>query len=362
MKTPIIDGISQTGLNTYLQSRIYSELFWPNFFPVKPVNSLDGKTIIGSEGNRVAANIISYDAKAPELGRKSMSVKYFDIPKVAIARRKTEREILEHQIARSIQGNNAVIESYFNDLDFCYDGVQSRVEWLALQALSATSVTLSTTNNPLGIINETAIDFGMPTANKKVVAFVWSTTNSESMTPITDFKNVLAAGRAAGHSLRYAVMNRTSFDLITGSKQYQTVAKQFLGVYDSTNGVLGYQGVDLANRILSSLDLPQIIVVDTYVDIENAEGTRTATNPWATHHVTFLPDLNCGNLYSGPIAEELEKPLDVLQSKRGNVLLSIRKEFNPSAVLTKGEANVFPSWSNVDYCYSLYTASAAKWS
>ena len=61
----------------------------------------------------------------------------------------------------------AVIEDYFNDLDFCWDGVRRVWNGLALQALSATKVTLSTTNNPLGVINETAIDFGMPSANKE---------------------------------------------------------------------------------------------------------------------------------------------------------------------------------------------------
>ena len=358
MKSPIINGVSQTGLEQYLAARQYEELYWASLFPIKNVNTLDAKTIIGASGNRVAANVIAYDASTPELGRKSLSVKYFDIPKVAIARRKSEREILEHQITRSIQGNLAVIEDYFNDLDFCWDGVQARMEWLALQALSATKVTLSTTNNPLGVINETAIDFGMPTANKEVVGTVWSSTNAATMHPLTDIKNVMLEGRKIGVNLRYMLMNATTFDLLTASTEYQNAAKQFL-VGEPT--VLGYQSVDIANKVMNALRLPQIILIDTYVGIENAAGTVTATDPWATGHVLFSPDLNFGNFYAGPIAEEIERPLDVVQSKRGPVLLSVRKDFNPSSVLTKGEANVFPSWSNVDQCFSLYTLSTSKW-
>lgn len=358
MKSPIINGVSQTGLEQYLAARQYEELYWASLFPIKNVNTLDAKTIIGASGNRVAANIISYDATTPELGRKSLSVKYFDIPKVAIARRKSEREILEHQITRSIQGNLAVIEDYFNDLDFCWDGVQARMEWMALQALSATTMTLSVTNNPLGIINETTIDFGMPTANKGVVGTVWSSTNAATMKPLTDIKNVMLEGRKIGVNLRYMLMNATTFDLLTASTEYQSAAKQFL-VGEPT--VLGYQSLQIANTVMNALRLPQIVLIDTYVGIENAAGTVAATDPWSANHVTFLPDLVCGNFYAGPIAEELERPLDVIQSKRGPVLLSVRKEFNPSAVLTKGEANVFPSWANVDQCFSLYTANAATW-
>jgi hypothetical protein len=359
MKSPIINGVSQAGLEQYLAARQYNELYWASLFPPKNVNSLDGKTIIGASGNRVAANIISYDASTPELGRKSLSVKYFDIPKVAIARRKSEREILEHQITRNIQGNVAVIEDYFNDLDFCWDGVQARMEWLALQALSATTLTLSTTNNPLGVINETAIDFGMPSANKKVVTTAkWSTANAASMIPITDFKKMVGYGRAIGVNLRYALMNATTFDFITGSTEYQNAAKQFL-VGEPT--VLGYQSLEIANRVMNALRLPQIVLIDTYVGIENAAGTVTATDPWSASHVTFLPDLVVGNFYAGPIAEEIERPLDVIQSKRGPVLLSVRKDFNPSSVITKGEANVFPSWANVDQCFSLYTGDTSTW-
>lgn len=358
MKTPIINGVTQTGLETYLASRQYNQLYWPSLFPIKQVNTLDGKTIIGASGNRVAANIISYDATTPELGRKSISVKYFDIPKVAIARRKTEREILEHQITRNVQGMNAVIEDYFNDLDFCWDGVQARMEWLALQALSATTVTLSTTNNPLGIVSETAIDFGMPAANKEFSAVVWSATAS-TVTPLTDFKNVMAQGRASGIQLRYALMHNTDFNYMIGSKEYQDAAKQFL-VGEPT--VLGLQSLEIVNKVTAALRLPQVVLIDTYVGIESSAGVITATDPWSTGHVLFTPDLNFGNFYAGPIAEEIEKPLDVIQSKRGPVLLSVRKEFNPSAVLTKGEANVFPSWGNVDQCFSLYTLSASQWS
>lgn len=360
MKTPLINGISQTGLETYMTARTYDALYWPNFFPLKTVPTLDGKTIVGSTGNRVAAYIISYDATTPEIKRKGATIKYFDIPKTAVAIRKSEREILEHQILKNTIGMNAVIEDIFADSDVCYNGVQGRMEWTALQLISATKFTLSTTNNPLGIINETAVDSGMATANKKCVTGLWSSGGSTGV-PITDFKAVAAAGRTAGVKLAYALMDRTAYDYMTACTEYVNAVKQVLSL-DTTYGVTPLSTVDITNRVMRSLGLPEVVLIDTYVDIENAAGTRTSTNPWSSNHVTFVPSMQCGDFYAGPIAEEIEKPLDVLQTKRGPVLVSIRKEFNPSAVLTKAEANVFPSWSNVDQCYSLYLDSTATWS
>jgi hypothetical protein len=361
MKTSILNAITQPQLDTYLAVRQYEQLYWPNFFPVKSVATLDAKTLIGASGNRVVANIISYDAKTPELSRKSLSTKYFEIPKVAAAIRKTEREILEHQILKSTIGMNAVIENYFADLDFCFDSVMGKMEWFALQALSAGTVTLSTTNNPLGIISETAIDFGLPTANKEVASVTWVTGGSTSK-PITDLKAVREAARAAGTKLRYALMNQATFDYLIVCDEYTNAAKPMMGL-DITSGILPVQTLEVVNRVLTALGLPQVVIIDQYVSIENAAGTRTSTNCWTSNHVTFLPDFNCGNFLAGPIAEEIEKPMDVLQSKRGPVLLSVQKDFNPVSVLTKGEANVFPSWGAIDQCYILDTihTTAGTW-
>jgi hypothetical protein len=358
MKTPIITGFSQAGLESYLNERQYEALYWPTLFPVKPVNSLDAKTIIGESGNRVAAFVISYDAKAPEASRKTIATKYFDIPKIALSRRKTEKEILEHAITRALRGNDAVLEDYFNDIDFCYDAAQARMEWLALQAVSLTKIQLSTTNNPLGIINEVAVDFGMPTANKKTVSVIWSSDNAATMKPITDFKTVVKAARAKGITFRKILMHPDAFDLIIASTEFQTYAKALI-VGESSG--LGVETLGILNTVLRSLRLPEVALIETSVDIENAAGSRTSVNPFDADHVVFVPNTPLGNMYSGPIAEEIEKPENVLQQKKGNVLISIQKEWNPVAVVTKGESNSFPSWPSVDKCYNLYTADASTW-
>jgi hypothetical protein len=66
-------------------------------------------------------------------------------------------------------------------------------------------------------------------------------------------------------------------------------------------------------------------------------------------------------MHNGPIAEEIEKPDGIIQSKKGNVLVSVQKKFNPVSVLTKGECNAFPSWPTVESCFSLYTNSTTTW-
>lgn len=359
MKTPIIEGISLPGLVSYLNARQYEALYWPSFFPLKNVNTLDGKTLIGSVGSRIAASVISYDAKAPQASRKSMDTKFFDIPKIAVSRVKTEKEILEHQVTKALRGQDAVIEDYFNDVDYVYDSVMGRIEWLTLTALSKTKIQLSTTNNPQGIVNETVVNFGMPTANKKVATTAtWTTGHASTMTPITDIKAVVSAGRALGITFQKILMHPDMFDVMTASTEFTNAAKSLL-IGESL--VLGMMGLETVNKILTSLRLPPIALIETSIGIEGKDGTVTETNPWDQNHLLFIPTTILGDLYNGPIAEEIEKPLDVIQAKRSNVLVSMKKNFDPVNVVTKGEANCFPSWPSVDRCMSLYVASTSTW-
>lgn len=351
MKTQITEGLNQQTVDAYLQKRVYDALYWPTFFPLKNVNSLDAKTLVGAVGSRVAAHVISYNSKAPEAGRKVTSTLAFDIPKTAQSITKDEKQILEHAITKAIQGQNAVIEDYFNDLDFVQDSCAAREEWFALQALSLTKIQLSTTNNPQGIVNETVIDFGMADANKKCVSAVWAGTAAKV---VTDFKAVAKAGRALGLKFQYAIMNQNAFDLAIAGTELQ-------GYFTGLNNIVSLIDEASVNRFLVGQKLPQIVVVDTYVGIENKAGAITQTNPWSDTHILFVPEIVQGNMFNGPIAEEIEKPDGILQSKKGNVLVSVQKSFNPVRVVTKGECNVFPSWPKVNQCMNLYTAHTSTW-
>ena len=351
MKTQITEGLNQQTVDAYLVKRVYSAMYWATFFPLKNVNSLDAKTLVGAEGSRVAAHVISYNSKAPEATRKIMQTLTFDIPKIAQSRVKDEKQILEHAITKVVQGQNAVVEDYFNDVDFVFDSVNAREEWFALQALSLTKIQLSTTNNPQGIVNETVIDFGMAAANKKVVSAIWATNAAKV---ITDFTAVEKAGRALGLQFQYALMNRAAFDLaIAGT--------ELIALFTGLNNVVSPLDLASVNRLLVARNLPQIVIIETYIGIENKAGVITSTNPWSDTHVLFVPEIVQGNMFNGPIAEEIEKPDGVVQSKNGNVLISIQKGFNPVRVVTKGECNVFPSWPKVNQCFNMYTGSTTTW-
>ena len=83
---------------------------------------------------------------------------------------------------------------------------------------------------------------------------------------------------------------------------------------------------------------------------------------WKTGYVTFIPDLNVGNVLHGPIAEETSEAVSkkAIQVKRDHILISKWAELEPFGEFTKGQANAFPRFTDVDNLFMLYI-NAETW-
>jgi len=149
MEKSLINEITQKGLDTYYKARTFEAMYWPLFFPLKNVLSLDVTTLIGEQGGRVAADVIAFDASAPLKTRQVVAKMKVDIPKIAMKRKMSEKDILEYRILSSMADGNEkqILDLIYDDLDFVVQSANARLEWLALTAISQTKIILSSTNN-----------------------------------------------------------------------------------------------------------------------------------------------------------------------------------------------------------------------
>jgi len=360
MEKSLIKEITQKGLEVYYRNRQFEEMYWPVFFPLKNVLTLNVQTLIGEQGGRVAADVIAYDATAPLKTRQVIGKMQTDIPKIAMKRKMTESQILEYEILSNMANadEKQVLDLIYDDLDFVVQSANARMEWLALKIISQTKLILSSTNNN-GRVTEEAIDFLMPDNNKFGASVVWSVANAATMKPIDDFKNIMEDAEANGKVLKYALMDKATFNIFTGSTQVKEFAKTYGQI--TATGVTPFLSLDYINAALDAADLPQIRVIKQSIGIENKDGQIVKTNPWNTSYVTFIPDFKLGNMLNGPIAEELRPPKQVIQAKSGNVLVTKYSTVDPVAEFTKSEANSFPAWNTISDCYSL-KRDATSWS
>jgi len=270
--------------------------------------------------------------------------------------------------AQATAEQQALLDLVFGDVDACVDGVNARLEWIVFQALSRGAVTLSTTTNAGGVVTEADVDFGLPSANKAVAGAAanryWTPALYATCLPITDIEAVLTTAAGLGCKPQYILMNRTKWLGFRASSQ----VKDFVIPYAIYGGTKKQRAptLEIANEALKSEGFPQIVMIDTRVALEGTGHAITNYDPWldsaaADRYVTFLEELKCGEMLYGPIAEETNPPKQVVQAKKGPILISKYSDVDPVAEYTKSELNAFPSWPTIDRVFSLDTESHTTW-
>jgi hypothetical protein len=268
-----------------------------------------------------------------------------------------ETDLNDYNVMKAMGNTNIqqLLDLVFGDVDACVDGVNGRVEWLAIQALAGGYITLSTTNNA-GIITQTTIDFQAPSANREVTGganYYWTTAAYATNTPITDIETIVAEAKAAGSNIKHIVMNRSKWIAFRTSTQVQNYTS---AAYVGGAWVKLAPTLQQANDMLVSQGLPDIIVVDTSVDIETAAHTITSYDPWldsssTDKYVLFCPELPLGNTLVGPIAMETNPPKQATIAKKGHILVSKYSTMDPVSEITVGETNAFISWPTISDCW-----------
>ena len=365
----MFNEMNKKNLQVWINKRLYKDQYWVNFFPMKTTPYLTFETLIGSEGNRVMADVVSYNSSAPLKTRKTISKLTGSIPSIRVKRQMTESDINDYNAFKAMANpeQKELLQLVFNDTGFCMDAILGRLEWFALQALALGQISLSTTNNVGGIITEEIVNFQLPDDNKKKMvsaARYWSAGDSTLIKPITDIRTVVRAAKKAGANPQYILMNESKFsEMVTADE-----VKNFVMPY-TTWGATKIQMVpskSILNQALKAMGLPQIVIIDTIVDYEDVNHTIVSVDPWLNasgedKHVVFVDDLQCGSMLRGPIAEESNPPKQVVQAKKGGILISSWSNIDPVTQLTKGEINAFPSCPSIDHIYNLDTEAHSAW-
>lgn len=359
MYQSLLNEISKKNLDTYVSKRVYKEMYWPGFFPLKQTPFLSYETLIGSEGAPVAADIVAYNASAPEKTRRVIDKLTGTIPPIRMKKRMTETDLnLYNQLkAMASPDQNALLNLVFGDIDACVEGVNARLEWMTLKALSKGEIILSKDVNA-GIITESKIDFQVSASHKNGAATVWSASVSTT-TPITDIEAIYNKARLEGVTLSLVLMDRTAFGQLRNSTETQNFVRPY--TLAGLTKVVRAPSLSVVNEALKDNGLPQIVIIDQSITVETEDHVQTTANPWNTGYISFLPQQTVGNMLYGPIAEETNPPKQVTQTKVGPILISKYSSVDPVEEFTKGELNAFPQWASVDQCWMMNVLNASTW-
>jgi hypothetical protein len=359
MRKSLLVGVNEKDMAAYIAKLTIPDMVYPNLFPLKFTPTLNWKTLKSETGIPVAADVVSYDASAPTKTRDVVGRASGDIPKIEIKRVMGESKLNEYKQLTHYAGNDAaqmeLIRFVYDDVDFVFKGVNARLEWLALQALSTGLVSLTKNNNE-GLVTETSVNFNIPSANKLgyntfAAKVAWTVANAATSKPISNIKEVVKAAKAKGRRVNYILMDNDTFDALAVSAE--TISYAASWVVKATNLALT-PNIESVNAALRSNGLPEIKIVDSLVTLEKADGTRTTVSPWASGKITFISEMVVGNTWHGPIAAE-DVATEAVKTKRQHILIQKWGQVEPTAEFTKGTANAFPVLNDPDGIWMLDT-------
>lgn len=349
MDKTLIKELTRNILGAYVTNLPMNQWYWPTLFPIKRTPSLQYTTLLGERGAPVMADFVSFGSSIPQKRREQVDKVFGEITKTAISRVMDENDYNDYLALRN-QSNvdlSDILEFAYNDLDFCFKGVMSRLEWLTLQAISSGTVDVTTSNNA-GKITTTQIDFGIPSGNQTVAQTAAWDGNASTATPIKDLMNLYRTAKDNGVTPVRTLMRQSDFyDLIAADEVKNTISPILYSGNQTTNINLGLQQV---NAYLQSIGLPPITIVDQSVQVELNDGSRTSINPWDENQIAMIPALKLGNMLNAPIAEEGRISF-ATESKRRNVLLQKYSTVDPFAEVTKGITNSFPQFQLANEVY-----------
>ncbi len=346
MNKPIFD-IDQPSMQAEVESyEVGAGRVWPTFFPLRPTSKFDIKSLAGKEGVPISADKIAFNVKAPTKTRKTVGSWSGKLGKVAISREQDEEVINEYNDLAAIvaalpedadnSAKQEMVDMIYDDVAFVNEGMDTKIEVDACRIGSS-----GIQDFPAVIDGDNAtqdiINFNVPAANKNGVAVVWS--DHAHADGISDIAGRYKAMRAAGKTLRYAIMEQEAFEHLCA--QDATLKK--LSGYNALTGrnlILTQNSVTLEaiNAFMRSQGYPTIVVIETEAGIEGKDGEVTTIKPWRQNVVTLAPSLQLGWTYWKTVPRV--NNTEALQTYGSFYKVTRYSEVNPMLEVTLAEAYV----------------------
>lgn len=346
MNKPIFD-IDQPSMQAEVESyEVGAGRVWPTFFPLRPTSKFDIKSLAGKEGVPISADKIAFNVKAPTKTRKTVGSWSGKLGKVAISREQDEEVINEYNDLAAIvaalpedadnSAKQEMVDMIYDDVAFVNEGMDTKIEVDACRIGSS-----GIQDFPAVIDGDNAtqeiINFNVPDANKNGVAVVWS--DHAHADGISDIAGRYKAMRAAGKTLRYAIMEQEAFEHLCA--QDATLKK--LSGYNALTGrnlILTQNSVTLEaiNAFMRSQGYPTIVVIETEAGIEGKDGEVTTIKPWRQNVVTLAPSLQLGWTYWKTVPRV--NNTEALQTYGSFYKVTRYSEVNPMLEVTLAEAYV----------------------
>lgn len=338
----LIHGLSQQMVEARLSTIDVKPFLFGTHFPVKKVTGFNWRTLTNQIAKpNVAADLHTDNGTILRKRRPIFESAKGDIPYISISREMSRSEIKDYQTELALaQDDDAtkLVQFWGEDVDFCFNGVQSELEYIAWALASNAGKLSFTTNNNATYANEFDLDYDVYDEQKQSTASDWGDKDADI---IGDLRTIIKAAKATGRNPKVAFINLDELYRIASAEQ---VVKACASFASNALGISQTPTLAQINQMLGQqawLNGLQLRVIDQNITREFADGTSTSGNPFADHRLILAESDKLGTTQYDILKDD-DATSCILRAERSHTVVKKYGTIEPKSEVTIGEADAIP--------------------
>lgn len=339
----LIHGLNQQMVQTRLNTIDMKPFLFGTYFPVKKVTGFDWKTLTNQLAKKnVAADLHTDNGTIVRKRRPNFASAKGDIPYIAISREMSRSDIKNYQtelaLAKDEDATN-LVQFWGEDVDFCANGVQSELEYIAWKLASNAGVLKFTTTTNATYANEFDLDYDVDAEQKQKTTTDWG--NKANADIIGDLAKLIKHAKTLGLNPRYTFINLEELYRIASAEQ---IIKACASFASNALGISQTPSLAQINSMLSQqawLNGLQLRVIDQDITREFADGTALTGNPFENNRLILSETEKLGTTQYD-ILDDDDASHSILRAVRKHTVIKKYGTIEPKSEVTIGEADAIP--------------------
>lgn len=337
----LIQGLTAQMVQARLNTADAKPFLFATHFPVKKVNGFIWRTLQNQLAKaNVAADLHTDNGTILRKRRPLFESAKGDIPFISISRELTRSEIKDYQTALAFaQDDDAVklVQYWGEDVDYCFNGVQSELEYIAWSLVSNAGKLAFTTTNNATYANEFDLDYDVYDELKLKTTTDWS--NSSSADVIGDLAKLIKSAKDLGLNPKFAFVNLNELYKICSSEQIIKACASYIA---NAVGMAQTPDIEQVNSMLAKqawLNGLQLRVIDQTITRELTDGTQTSGNPFEDARIVITESERLGTTQYEILQENNES---IIRAERAHTVIKKYGTAEPQSEVTIGQADAVP--------------------
>lgn len=353
----LIQGLSQQMVQARLNTADATPFLFATHFPVRKVNGFIWRTLQNQLAKaNVAADLHTDNGTILRKRRPIFESAKGDIPFISISRELSRSEIKDYQTALAFAQNDdatKLVQYWGEDVDFCFNGVQSELEYIAWKLASNAGVLKFTTTTNATYANEFDLDYDVDDEMKVKTTVDWA--NKATADIIGDLRTFVKLAKDNKLNPKFAFVNLDEFYKIASADQIIKACASFAA---NALGITQTPDLTQVNAMLAKqawLNGIQLRVIDQTITREFSDGSQTSGNPFENCRLVLSETERLGTTQYDILQENSDL---ILRAERAHTVIKKYGTAEPQSEVTIGQADAVPVF---DTAYrNLYVRTDAK--